>query len=235
MAKPVENDTCSDFGSEDAEFGWVNYFLTLKGNEFFCQVEEDYLHDNFNLTGLVSQIPYYDFALDLICDIENDEDFTDEHLELIEHDAEILYGLIHARYILSNRGLYAMMEKFRHHDFGSCPRILCHHQSLLPVGLTEVREKESVKLYCGQCKDVYKCKSSRHDNIDGAYFGTTFPHLFFLVFPELQPKDNKQSYLPRVFGFRLHPSSHQRSLEAAQRLKAQRLKEAQRGKHGKRK
>jgi len=236
MTKPVENDTCSDFGSaDDAEFGWVNYFLTLKGNEFFCQVEEDYLHDNFNLTGLVSQIPYYDFALDLICDIENNEDFTDEHLEMIEHDAEILYGLIHARYILSNRGLYAMMEKFRHHDFGSCPRILCHHQSLLPVGLTEVREKQSVKLYCGQCKDVYKCKSSRHDNIDGAYFGTTFPHLFFLVFPELQPKDNKQSYLPRVFGFRLHPTSHQRSLEAAQRLKAQRLKEAQRLKHGKRK
>jgi len=220
MTKQLENEASSNFGSaDDAEFGWVNYFLTLKGNEFFCEVEEDYIQDNFNLTGLVSQIPYYDFALDLICDIENDEEFSDEHLEMIEHDAEVLYGLIHARFILTNRGLYAMMDKYRHGDFGSCPRVLCSRQALLPVGLTEAKGKESVKLYCAQCKDVYKCKSSRHDNIDGAYFGTTFPHLFYLVFPELHPKDTKQSYLPRVFGFRLHPSSHERSLEATQKMK----------------
>jgi len=231
MTKPVENDTSSGFGeADDAEFGWINYFLTLKGNEFFCEVEDDYVHDNFNLTGLVSQVPYYDFALDLICDIENDEEFSDEHLEMIEHDAEILYGLIHARYILSSHGLYAMMDKFRHRDFGTCPRVLCRHHSLLPVGLTDVKGNDSVKLYCGNCKDIYKCKSSRHDNIDGAYFGTTFPHLFYLVFPEFVPKGSTQSYLPRVFGFRLHPSSHQRSLEAAKRLK-----EAQRAKNGKRK
>jgi len=214
------NESTSDFDSpDDAEFGWINYFLTLKGHEFFCQVEEDYIQDNFNLTGLVSQVPYYDFALDLISDIDNDEEFSDEHLEMIEHDAEVLYGLIHARYILTNRGLYAMMDKFRHHDFGSCPRVLCRHQALLPVGMTDQKGKESVKLYCAQCKDIYKCKSSRHDNIDGAYFGTTFPHLFFLVFPELQPKEPKEIYIPRVFGFRLHATSHQRSLAAAQKIK----------------
>jgi len=227
MTKPVENETSSDFGSaDDAEFGWISYFLTLKGNEFFCQVEDDYIGDKFNLTGLASQVPYYDFALDLICDIDNDEEFSDEHLEMIEHDAEILYGLIHARYILTNRGLYAMMEKYRHRDFGSCPRVLCNQQSLLPVGLVESKGKESVKLFCAKCKDVYMSKSSRHANIDGAYFGSTFPHLFFLVFPELQPKDTKQCYLPRLFGFKLHPTSHERSLEAAQKLKeAQRAKQ----------
>jgi len=227
MTKPVENETSSEFGSaDDAEFGWINYFLTLKGNEFFCQVEDDYIGDKFNLTGLASQVPYYDFALDLICDIDNDEEFSDEHLQMIEHDAEILYGLIHARYILTNRGLYAMMEKYRHRDFGSCPRVLCNQQSLLPVGLLEAKGKEAVKLFCAKCKDVYMSKSSRHANIDGAYFGSTFPHLFFLVFPELQPKDTKQCYLPRLFGFKLHPTSHERSLEAAQKLKeAQRAKQ----------
>jgi len=224
--RPAENEASEDLGDE-AEFGWVSYFLTLKGNEFFCEVEEDYIQDNFNLTGLSSQIPYYDFALDLICDIENDEEFSDEHLEMIELDAEILYGLIHARYILTNRGLYAMMEKFRNRDFGTCPRVLCSHQPLLPAGLVEAKGKDSVKLYCAVCKEVYKCKSRRHENIDGAYFGSTFPHLFFLVFPELQPNvSSMTSYVPRVFGFKLHPSSHQKSLETAEGLKeAQRAKQ----------
>jgi casein kinase II subunit beta len=44
-----------------------------------------------------------------------------------------------------------------------------------------------VKLYCGRCEDLYSPKSSRHGSIDGAYFGTTFPHLLFLVYPTLIP------------------------------------------------
>jgi casein kinase II subunit beta len=203
--------------AEDAEFGWINYFLTLKGNEFFCQVDEDYIHDNFNLTGLANQVPYYDFALDLITDIDNDEDFSDEHQEMIEHDAEVLYGLVHARFIITNRGLQSMLDKYRHHEFGSCPRVLCNNQALLPVGLTDQKSKESVKLFCPKCQELYKPKSSRHENVDGAYFGTTFPHLFFLVFPELKPEVTIEKYIPKVFGFRLHKTSQRRSIEAARR------------------
>ncbi|ETO11216.1 hypothetical protein RFI_26161 [Reticulomyxa filosa] len=54
-------------------------------------------------------------------------------------------------------------------------------------------------------------------DIDGAYFGTTFAHLFFLVFPELKPEKSKEHYKPRVFGFDLHSTWHQKSLEAARR------------------
>merc|ERR1719359_1771500 len=81
---------------EDTEFGWINYFLSLKGNEFFCQVDEDYIQDKFNLTGLMSQVAYYEYALDMILDIDNDDQFSDEQQEVIERDAELLYGLIHA-------------------------------------------------------------------------------------------------------------------------------------------
>ncbi len=72
-------------------------------------------------------------------------------------------------------------------EFGRCPRVLCQQQPLLPVGLTDVPYEKSVKLYCGRCEDIYSPKSSRHGAIDGAYFGTTFPHLLFLVYPTLIP------------------------------------------------
>jgi len=55
------------------------------------------------------------------------------------------------------------------------------------VGLTDIPYEKSVKLYCGRCEDLYSPKSSRHGSIDGAYFGTTFPHLLFLVYPTLIP------------------------------------------------
>jgi casein kinase II subunit beta len=65
--------------------------------------------------------------------------------------------------------------------------VLCQGQPLLPVGLTDVPYEKSVKLYCGRCEDIYSPKSSRHGSIDGAYFGTSFPHLLFLVYPAILP------------------------------------------------
>jgi hypothetical protein len=61
----------SDAQSDD-DYAWVNYFCSLKGNEFFCQVDEDYMHDGFNLVGLNTQVPYYDFALDVVLDVDFD-------------------------------------------------------------------------------------------------------------------------------------------------------------------
>ncbi|KAG6848422.1 hypothetical protein H0H93_000312 [Arthromyces matolae] len=143
-------------------------------------------HDRFNLTGLNNEVTNYSQALDLITDNLDDE-IQDELRGSLDVQARLLYGLIHARWIVTARGLTKMIEKYKRADFGRCPRVFCQLQPLLPVGLTDIPYEKSVKLYCGRCEDLYSPKSTRHGSIDGAYFGTTFPHLLFLVYPSLIP------------------------------------------------
>jgi len=109
MSGAVSSDFQSD--STDDENAWITWFVNLKGNEFFCEVDSAYIQDGFNLTGLSSQVSYYDYALDMILDIEAKDQLSEEQQERVENDAENLYGLIHARYILTTQGLHAMLEK----------------------------------------------------------------------------------------------------------------------------
>eukprot|EP00455_Lapot_gusevi_P033663 TRINITY_DN3687_c0_g4_i2.p1 TRINITY_DN3687_c0_g4~~TRINITY_DN3687_c0_g4_i2.p1 ORF type:complete len:267 (-),score=53.99 TRINITY_DN3687_c0_g4_i2:508-1269(-) len=218
-------DSSSDYHSED--YSWIPWFCGLKGNEFFCEVEPEFVQDGFNLTGLNALVPYYDFALDMILDIEPTEEvLSDEQQEAIENEAENLYGLIHARYLLTNRGLHSMYDKYRNGDFGRCPRVHCYSANLLPVGLFDIPNKDSVKLFCPNCEEIYNPKSSRHEHIDGAFFGTTFAHLFFMVFPELKPEKpaKPEAYVPRVFGFKIHRTSHEKSLEIRRKTLQQQKK-----------
>lgn len=193
-------------GEEEEDMSWISWFCSLRGNEFFCEVEEDYIQDDFNLCGLSSQVPYYEYALDLILDTDSShgEMFTEEQNELVESAAEMLYGLIHSRYILTSRGLTVMLEKYKNCDFGRCPRVYCAGQPCLPVGQSDVPRSSTVKIYCPKCEDIYYPRSKYQGNVDGAYFGTTFPHLFLMTYGHLKPAKPSQQYVPRVFGFKLH-------------------------------
>lgn len=215
-----ESGTSEDAsGSDDDTGSWIAWFCSLKGNEFFCEVDEDYIQDDFNLSGLSSQVPYYDYALDMILDAESpsNEILTEEQHEVVETAAEMLYGLVHVRYILTGRGMQTMLEKYKNCDFGRCPRVLCNGQPCLPVGTSDVPRQTTVKVYCPKCEDIYFPRSKYQGNIDGAYFGTTFPHLFLLTYPQLRPQKAGDQYVARVFGFKLHPTAYNRPQQSAER------------------
>eukprot|EP00239_Pterosperma_sp_CCMP1384_P007238 CAMPEP_0197848676 /NCGR_PEP_ID=MMETSP1438-20131217/9579_1 /TAXON_ID=1461541 /ORGANISM="Pterosperma sp., Strain CCMP1384" /LENGTH=307 /DNA_ID=CAMNT_0043461037 /DNA_START=510 /DNA_END=1433 /DNA_ORIENTATION=+ len=242
-----DSDTIGTQTSDEEDTSWIMWFCALKGNELFCEVEESYIDDDFNLQGLAAHAPgpYYEEALKLILDEENVNDhmLTEEQHEEIETYAEQLYGMIHARYILTTRGLEAMRAKFNAEKchFGTCPRVYCGGQRCLPMGVSDTVRTAMVQLYCPKCRDTYSPTRSRQKCIDGAYFGTTFPHLFLMHFDGKYDKNNKplveiptpddRPYEPKVFGFKVHPSARSgsnRSIRTIQREREEKAEQAKR-------
>ncbi|CDO96116.1 unnamed protein product [Kluyveromyces dobzhanskii CBS 2104] len=210
------NDS-SDSGNYEE---WIPTFCSRFGHEYFCQVPTDFIEDDFNLTGLSQEVAYYRKALDTILDLESTSDEEEEKNDvssngkngedpqvtrsIVEHSAEQLYGLIHARFILTKAGLQAMAEKFDRKEFGTCPRYHCGSIQLLPCGLSDTLGKQTVRLYCPSCQDLYIPQSSRHLSLEGAYWGTSFPGVFLKHFKELEDyvgKKNKETYELKIFGF----------------------------------
>lgn len=76
-----------------------------------------------------------------------------------------------------------MFEKYRTASFGRCPQVFCQGQPVLPVGLSDLPRNYTVNVFCPRCHGLFFPKSTRQANIDGAYFGTTFPHLYLITHP----------------------------------------------------
>lgn len=199
---------------------WIHRFCTELGNDFFCEVDKDFIKDFSNLIGLEEMILHFEQALDIILD-ERDTSVSETTSTKISNGscritgdktlgktAEKLYSLIHARFILTDRGCKKMLYKYLQGDFGHCPRVLCGNSNVLPIGMSDRPGDETVKVFCPRCNEVYFPRLLKHSYIDGAAFGRSFPHMFFMVFPEYRPVKNEQKYTPRLHGFKIHPSAY---------------------------
>ncbi|KAJ1499392.1 casein kinase 2 regulatory subunit [Coelomomyces lativittatus] len=202
----------SDSTSSFNQRHWIDEFLSKKGNEYFCDVDEEYITDKFNLTGLPEQVVWFPATIDIITNrLDYKQRVNVQTRESLSASACHLYGLIHARFILSAKGLQKMAEKVRHCSFGCCPRVLCNGSPIIPIGLHDEPGISSVKLYCYLCQDVYNPPkpSSRRPILDGAYWGTTYAHFLIQLYPNLiHVPTHLEMYMPKVFGFALHEQNN---------------------------
>lgn len=179
-----------------------------------AHLTQDFIEDDFNLTGLSSLVPFYKEAMEMVLDVEAGKSRTftlaqSQHIlnsawnvteeeahrvpdvSIVESSAELLYGLIHQRYIITRQGLQQMVlalhactdhsgvrahscvipqfAKYEAGHFGNCPRVYCSQTKLLPCGRSDLPGVDTVKLYCPSCVDMYVPPSSRFQGVDGEH------------------------------------------------------------------
>ncbi|KAJ7228633.1 casein kinase subunit II beta [Mycena pura] len=188
MEEPEEQEDGYTSSTPTSTLTWISWFCSLPGHEYFCEVTEDFIEDDFNLTGLNSMVPFWKEAMEMVLDVEPDEDAAKiPDVSIVESSAEMLYGLVHQRYILGRAGQQSMAEKYESGIFGSCPRVYCIGCNVVPCGRSDIPGVDTVKLFCPNCNDIFVPPSSRFQGVDGAFFGTTFAHLFFQNYRESAP------------------------------------------------
>ncbi len=198
---------------------------------------------NINSDGSTSGKSLYKAALRLILK-EDEGENSNSTLPVtytpfqIQKAAEVLYTMVHARYVTSPRGLDTIRRMFKRNTdvgiepiFGRCSRINCNGMPLLPVGISDNYDiggkggpcRKAMR-YCPSCNETFYMWDSK---VDGAAWGTSFAHLFLMaqgseVFPLVLKSDvvkNMRQPPRKIFGFRIHPaadsSSFRRNIKKA--------------------
>lgn len=146
-----------------------------ESSSWMCQIDDDYLASTVSYYGLNEKIENFSKALKVVKGNVNFlENLSTSEKNKVLEEARKLYGLLHARYICTADGAEDMREKYETGLFGQCPRVSCHHQNLLPVGLSDKIGEGTVKTFCPRCFDIYET----NQKIDGAFFGPDFPTYF---------------------------------------------------------
>jgi len=191
---------------DDQETTWIEWYCRLRGNEFFVEVDDEYVQDDFNLTGLSQIVPYYDDALSIILDEDEQDQFNEEDGPMLEGATQMLYGLIHARFLQTNRGIQALYDKYSTGIYGICWNEACEKEKryVIPVG-SDVVGQSSVSVFCPSCGECYTPRAPKLQIIDGAYFGSSAAHMLTLQQASSIPNGTTSPYVPLLYGFRIFP------------------------------
>jgi hypothetical protein len=76
--------------------------------------------------------------------------------------------------LLTFNGAKEMQPKYEKQIFGTCPRVACGEQPLLPIGIVPMPGEMRTKTFCPCCEDIYEADC----DLDGSFFGPYFPHFF---------------------------------------------------------
>jgi casein kinase II subunit beta len=190
-----------------APLSWADWFLSQPRGRYFVRIDDSYLSCPFNYYGVRQRVNHFELAYDLLRKHFVRPSFASARPEseawMIEQQTELLYGLLHARYLLTDAGRAGLLAKYRSGDFGRCPRVLCRQAVCLPYGITADLNEHPLKLFCPNCSDVYNIADRDLAKVDGAFFGPSWVPLFLQRYREIVPRGEPELYVGRIFGVRI--------------------------------
>ena len=88
------------------------------GNDIFCVIDKSFIMDEFNLMDLNKYVAAFPYALNTILDLNKpskllpislDDAYINKNKDQVRHNAVLLYGLLHARFIQTDKGMKQMV------------------------------------------------------------------------------------------------------------------------------
>ncbi|KAK8898861.1 hypothetical protein M9Y10_001153 [Tritrichomonas musculus] len=184
---------------------WIDWFLSQPENQLFVRIDDDYLRNIYNFYGIKQKISNFQASYELILKNYVPPWHANTQLEsqvfVLEQQTAHLYGLLHARYLLTLEGMEKIYQKYIRNEFPHCPRVLCRKIGCLPFGVSNNMSEYPVKMFCPNCNDVYNVKDPIFSKVDGSFFGNSWIPLFLKKYRHIIPSNKARAHVPKIFGF----------------------------------
>ena len=180
---------------------YVDYILRQPQSKYFVKVDMDYLTKNGE--HVRKSYNFLNFEESYAALFKKQSEAINLNPDILLQ-SYIVYGLIHAKFLMTEAGQTKMIEKFKKQEFPSCPRVLCNHFTCFPYGSSAILGEQPMKLFCPNCTDIYLRTNNESLNIDGAFFGPFWIHTLMRRHPEIVNSQPPETYVPRIYGFRIY-------------------------------